>query len=272
MFVMQQRHWKIDGSGGEAIHGTTDEGAHPSCNLIIAHGFKGYKDYGCFPWLALKAAEAGARSHRFNFSHSGMLAKDGPFERADLFEVDTWNKQVEDLKAIVDHCHTPDLPTILLGHSRGGVASLLAVGRGEIDVDHLILLSSPSTCNSLDEKTQQLLLTQGYIESPSSRTNQMLRVGKCFLEEQFEDPESHDLLALATRIEIPITVIHGDDDQTVQLESGEAVSRVAKQGTLLPIHGGNHVFNTPNPFPLDGEASPQLQAVWEALLNIITQL
>ena len=268
---MQQRHWKIDGSRGEAIHGTTDEGAHSSCNFIIAHGFKGYKDYGCFPWLAQKALEAGARSHRFNFSHSGMLSQDGPFERADLFEVDSWNKQVEDLKVIVDHCGTPGLPTILLGHSRGGVASLLAAGRGEIEVDHLIILSSPSTCNPLDEETQQLLLTQGYIESPSSRTNQMLRVGKCFLEEQFEDPESHDLLALATTIEIPITVIHGDDDQTVQLESGEAISRVAKQGTLLPIHGGNHVFNTPNPFPHDGEASPQLQALWEEVLNIITQ-
>ena len=97
----------------------------------------------------------------------------------------------------------------------------------------------------------------------------MLRVGKCFLEEQLEDPEGHDLLALATTIEIPITVIHGDDDQTVQLESGEAISRVAKHGTLLPIQGGNHVFNTPNPFPLDGEASPQLQALWEAFLNSI---
>jgi pimeloyl-ACP methyl ester carboxylesterase len=266
-----QTNWKINGSGGEAIHGTTDACESPSCNFIIAHGFKGYKDYGCFPWLANKASIAGARSHRFNFSHSGMLAGGGVFERVDLFEMDTWNKQVEDLKSVIDHCSTPNLPTILLGHSRGGVASLLAVGRGEISVDHLIPLSSPSTCNSLDVETQSLLLSQGYVESPSSRTGQILRVGKCFLEEQIQHPQWHDLLSLASTIEVPTTVIHGEDDQTVLLDAGAAIASVVKGARLLAVQGGNHVFNTPNPFPIDGKPTAQLQAVWEAVQTIISQ-
>jgi len=270
MCGMKKTDWQIEGSGREAIHGTSYEaqGIH-LCNLIIAHGFKGYKDYGCFPWIANRAAEQGAVAHCFNFSHSGMLAGDGPFERPDLFETDTWNKQVEDLQAVVAHCSCPDLPTILMGHSRGGVAILLAVGRGVIEVDHLIPVSSPATCNPLDEETQTLLLHQGYIESPSSRTDQMLRVGKSFLMEQIEDPDTHDLLSLVANIETPTTVIHGDDDKTVPLESSVVIANIAKNATFLPIQGGNHVFNTPNPFPFEAEPSQQLEQVWGAIGKVI---
>ncbi|MBC8522497.1 alpha/beta hydrolase [PVC group bacterium] len=270
---MEQTNWKIEGSGNEAIHGTTHKPcSHPKCNLIIAHGFKGYKDYGLFPWLAERAAETGANAHRFNFSHSGMLADDGPFERTDLFENDTWNKQVEDLQAVVAHCENENLPTILLGHSRGGVASLLAVGRDAIQVDQVISLSAPSTCNPLNEDSQRSLLNQGYIESPSSRTNQMLRIGRGFLDEQLFNPELHDLLSLVATIEVPITVIHGDDDETVLISSGEAIVKVAKNAFFLPIYGGNHVFNTPNPFSLYSEPSEQLQTLWESISKIITLL
>lgn len=266
---MQQINWQIEGSGGEAIHGTTHAVVgEATCNLIIAHGFKGYKEYGLFPWLANKAAEAGAITHRFNFSHSGMLAGDGPFERPDLFEAASWNTQVDDLQAVIAHCAT-DLPTILLGHSRGGVAILLAAGRGAIRVEYLIPLSAPSTCNPLSEEMQQEMLRNGFLESPSSRTDQKLRIGRIFLDEQLADPEQHDLLALVENIDVPITVIHGEDDETVLVSSGEAIVKVAKNAIFKPIHGGNHVFNTPNPFPIDGEPSTQLAEVWNVLETII---
>ncbi len=266
---MKQTDWNIEGSGGEAIHGTTHavDGA-ATCNLIIAHGFKGYKDYGMFPWLASKAAEAGAITHRFNFSHSGMLAGDGPFERPDLFEIASWNTQIDDLQAVIAHC-TNELPTILLGHSRGGVAILLAAGRGAIEVEHLIPLSAPATCNPFSQKMQQTMLEDGYVESPSSRTGQLLRIGRIFLDEQIADPEQHDLLALVATIDVPITVIHGEDDETVVVSSGEAIEKVAKNATFKSIHGGNHVFNTPNPFPLGGEPSQQLAEVSSAVRAVI---
>ena len=268
---MEQTHWSIVGSQGEAIHGTTTRprGSSAKCNLIIAHGFKGYKDYGLFPWLAMTAASSGAVSHGFNFSHSGMLAGDGPFERTDLFEKDTWNKQVEDLQAVVSYCRDEALPTILMGHSRGGVACLLATGRGVIQVDHVVTLSAPCTCNPLSEEMRQTLIADGYIESPSSRTDQMLHVGRCFLDEQLQEPEAHDLLKLVEAIDVPVTVIHGTDDQTVAVESGAAIVKAAKKATFIAVAGGNHVFNTPNPFPIDGEPTQQLQKLWDSVEQVI---
>ncbi|MDP7008513.1 MAG: hypothetical protein QGI78_02975 [Phycisphaerales bacterium] len=269
---MQIKHWHIEGSKGELIHGSTHEvDGQPTCNLLIAHGFKGYKEYGCFPWIAHQAALQGVRAHRFNFSHSGMLDGSGSFERPDLFELATWNTQVEDLQAVVPFCSDPEIPTILLGHSRGGVAILLAASRGSVHVDHLIPLAAPATCNPLSEEMQQTMLRQGYIESPSSRTDQMLRIGRCFLDEQTADPAGHDLLSLVGTIDVPITVIHGDQDETVPVSSGETLAKVARDATFNPIYGGTHVFNTPNPFPIEGEASPQLQRVWAVLSSIFPE-
>ncbi len=257
--------WVIEGSGGEAVHGTTHE-AVGACRgrLVIAHGFKGYKDYGMFPWLSEMLARSGIKVHRFNFSHSGMLGDDGPFARPDLFERDTWNRQVEDLKAVCDHIGG-EVPLTLLGHSRGAVACLLAAGRGAVVPDRVITLSSPSNCNSLDEETQQTLLRNGFIESPSSRTGQMLRVGAPFLQEQIDDPAAHNLLPLVATIPCPITVIHGEDDPTVFVSAADRIAGAAQRATVTRIPQGDHVFNTPNPFPLDGSPSPQLAAVLAAI-------
>lgn len=263
---MAHADWKIQGSVGEAMHGTTNEpDSTPTGIILIAHGFKGYKDYGMFPWLAHQLAKYGKIVHRFNFSHSGMTAGDGPFERPDLFERDTWNRQVEDLAILTKELNRDGMPMTLLGHSRGGVSCLLAVGRGVAEVDGVITLSAPATCNPLTPEMQQTLLKQGFIESPSSRTEQKLHVGRSFLQEQLDDPENHDLLALVTGIRSPILVIHGETDPTVSVESAVSITEAGQDTTLVRIQDGDHVYNTPNPFPESATPSEQLAAVQDAI-------
>ena len=269
---MNTTNWQVEGSCGEMIHGTTDEpDGLLSDVVLIGHGFKGYKDYGMFPWLAKQMASLGHIVHRFNFSHSGMLADDGPFERPDLFEKDTWNKQVNDLSILVEKFSIDGKPMFVLGHSRGGAACLLAAGRGRIDVDGVISLSAPSTCNPMPVEVQQELMSNGFIDSESFRTKQMLRVGKCFLQEQLDEPEAHDVLALVANIDAPVLLIHGEDDPTVSVDSAEAILSQLQNGKLVRIEGGDHVFNTSNPFPLDGQPSQQLAEVWTTIRGFLTQ-
>jgi uncharacterized protein len=89
---VQVLDWTIPGAENQPIYGTTHlpDGSHgsPRSVVIIAHGFKGYKDYGMFPRIAHQCAEAGLVAHRFNFSHSGMTNHIDTFERPDLFERD----------------------------------------------------------------------------------------------------------------------------------------------------------------------------------------
>ena len=93
----------------------------------------------------------------------------------------------------------------------------------------------------------------------------MLHVGLCFLQEQLDDPSSHDLLTLARKIQVPVLIVHGEDDPTVDVASAVDIAGVVNNATLVRVQAGNHVFNTPNPFPADGTPSPQLQVVWDAI-------
>jgi pimeloyl-ACP methyl ester carboxylesterase len=146
---------------------------------------------------------------------------------------------------------------------------LLAAGRhpGERPLPAgLATASAPCTCNPLTANETNLLLAQGWLVSPSSRTGQALRIGKAFLLEQQEDPDSHDLLALCARIQCRSLIVHGDQDATVPVEhAGRIAAALPRPPQLVIVRGGDHVFNTPNPDPPEAEASPQLSEVIDAL-------
>ena len=67
---MSVTQWTLPGVDDQPIYGNTHcpDGTPPVGVLVISHGFKGYKDYGFFPYLARAAAKRGLVAHRFNFS------------------------------------------------------------------------------------------------------------------------------------------------------------------------------------------------------------
>lgn len=234
--------------------------------LLIVHGFKGYKDYGMFPFLAQQAAEVGFTAIRFNLAHSGMTRSIESFQRPDLFERDTWNRQVHDLETLVAAVRSgevpgadPDAPIALFGHSRGGVASILMAGRGGA-VDLVVSAAAPSEIqrtSTLAEQQLQELEDSGVIETESARTGQVLRIGRAFLDEVDADPAAHDVPELAGRMRCPLVVIHGSEDPTVECAHAHVLAERAGT-TACIVDGGNHVFNVANPFPADEAPSPQL--------------
>ncbi len=269
--------WSIPGSNDEPILGDCHLPAGlPRGVVLVAHGFKGYKDYGMFPRIAQTLAGAGFIAHRFNFSHSGMTDAIETFERPDLFERDTWNKQVHDYGAVIGAVSRGELdgqglPYVMFGHSRGGVTALLTAGRRAGDAAlpqpaGVATAACPSSCSILSPEHAEALLTQGYLESPSARTGQKLRIGKAVLQEMRADPQGHDLAALVGRITCPILIVHGTRDPTVPAACADGIARAAgDRAQVQLVEGGDHVFNTPNPLPPDAEASPQLKQLLSAL-------
>ena len=51
--------------------------------VIFSHGFKGFKDWGCFPIISRYFAEQGLVFVRFNFSHNGTTLEN-PLDFDDL--------------------------------------------------------------------------------------------------------------------------------------------------------------------------------------------
>jgi len=282
--------WSIPGSDGEPILGDTHlppealEGITPRGVLLICHGFKGYKDYGILPGIAHYAALRGFIAHRFNFSHGGMTNNVETFERPDLFEKDTWGKQIADLRAVAvaadngelptHACASARLPQVWCGHSRGGVTALLTAARAFAPTKYprlgatpkpagVIACASPHRAFWLGEDDKQTFYRQGYLDSPSSRTKQGLRIGLPWLKEIEHHPEAFDPVVAASRITCPLLIIHGTEDMTVGRDSADTLAAAAPHARLEIIEGATHVFNTSNPMKLEREPSPQAKAMIE---------
>jgi len=284
--LVESRPWEIPGAENEPILGALHlppEGVAPRAVCLIVHGFLGYKDYGLFPHLAAACAAAGCVAHRFNLSHSGMTNAIETFERPDLFEQDTWGKQVLDVEAVIDAVGKGEidgagLPLALIGHSRGGVTVLLAAGQRfehgrEPLPSAIVTLSAPDRCCLWSDEKKSEHLERGYTEVRSNRTGQTLRVGRAWLQEQLDAPKAHDVKRHAGLIACPMLFVHGADDPTVPPTSARSLEEASNgRGKAMLVEGADHVFNTPNPFPAEAEPSPQLGAVERAVTGLIADI
>lgn len=257
--------WSVPGSGGQPVLGVTQRpattGPAGTGAVVLAHGFKGYYDYGLFPVLAQALLAAGLTCHRFNFSHSGMTRDTATFARPDLFEQDTWARQQQDLNAVLDHVGAGQHPTVLFGHSRGGVSSLLAAPRHAVRLAGVVSAAAPAESCSLDPTARRLLKKHGRLPSPSGRTGQELFVGRAWLEEIEADPTASDPVAALARVPtgLPVLLLHGDADTTVGPDAMARLhaARPSAQAVVLP--GANHVFNIANPHPSGATLDPAAQ-------------
>ena len=259
--------WTITNAHGLDIFGNTEHPeTDPKACLLLLHGFKGYKDYGFIPVLAKQLAQNGVLVHRFNFSCSGMTNDIETFARPDLFALDTWNRQVEDVHCIIDAIHSgaiegAGLPLFIAGHSRGGATTLLTAGRdSSLNLSGIITINAVDRCNGLDEQTQNALLESGSMTTPSARTGQDLPINASWLQEQLDDSAAHDVLKLCKNIKLPALIMHGTNDPGVDISCGDRIAD-AIGVDLNPIEGADHVLNTPNPAPIEGQLSPQLRDV-----------
>src|SRR5438034_10700543 len=90
----------IDSSEGLPIRGDFDVPSEPRALVVVAHGFKGFKDWGFFPWVAEFLCKRGFVVCRFNMSRSGIGENREAFDRLDLFADDTYSIQIADLVTV----------------------------------------------------------------------------------------------------------------------------------------------------------------------------
>jgi uncharacterized protein len=238
----------IDSAENLPIRGQFDVPAEPRALVVIVHGFKGFKDWGFFPWLADRLVSHGLAVCRFNMSRCGIGDDPESFDRLDLFEHDTYSIELADLRAAVRHAQErfAGLPTILLGHSRGGGVAIL--GAADVpDLGAVIAWSPISRCDNWDAKTRRDWQERGVTEVVNQRTKQVMRISRDVLDDFEANRERLDIVAAAENLRVPLLVVHGGRDESVSIESGRLLASRAKEGSLLEIATASHTFNAIHP-------------------------
>jgi len=238
----------LQSNEGLSITGDLDVPERPRALVIIIHGFKGFKDWGFFPWLAQRLSQHHLAVCRFNMSRSGIGDDPETFDRLDLFEDDTYSTQLDDLHRVVAYAqqHVPNTPTFLLGHSRGGGVAILAAA----DVPRLsgVMTWSPiSRVDRWDEATKRKWRRDGVREEINARTKQVMRMSTRILDDYEANRASLDITAAARSLKIPLLVIHGGRDESVPVEEGRLIAEQAPQSAVVVIDRAGHTFNAIHP-------------------------
>ncbi|HVE72285.1 MAG TPA: alpha/beta fold hydrolase [Thermoanaerobaculia bacterium] len=241
-------HFTLRSAEGLDIRGELDAADQPRALVIVVHGFKGFKDWGFFPWTAQRLMQHRLAVCRFNMSRSGIGDDPEAFDRLDLFEHDTYSTQLADLATVVEHAQRafPNLPTFLLGHSRGGGVAIL----GAQDVPNLrgVIAWAPiSRVDRWDDETKRTWRERGVMEVENTRTKQVMRMSPVMLDDYEANAERLDILGAASRLEVPLLILHGGRDDSVSPAEGRLIAARAREGSIAVIDRATHTFNAIHP-------------------------
>jgi uncharacterized protein len=238
----------LDSAEGLPIRGDLIVPERAQALVVIVHGFKGFKDWGFFPWLAEHHATHRLAVCRFNMSRSGIGESAETFERLDLFVDDTYSTQLDDLLTVVRYAQSevPSLPTFLLGHSRGGGVALLAA-RDVPNLAGIVTWSAISRVDRWDELTVREWRARGHMDVENARTKQMMRMSPKILDDYDANRDRLDILTAASRLTVPLLIVHGARDESVPVAEAHAIAARARDASLCVIDKASHTYNAIHP-------------------------
>lgn len=235
--------------------------------VILCHGFKGFKEWGCFPYMMDKLAEENYFCVSFNYSYNGTGKREeeqSEFTRLDLFAKNTFTRELDDLGSVIDHFfenknssdYGYDTNNVtLIGHSRGGGIAILKTAEDK-RVTKLIALSTVNNFDRYSDALKSKWKEAGFFEVMNSRTNQMMRMDYTLMEDIENNPDRLDIQKAITKISVPVLFIHGEQDITVDYSNAEdlysrriEVYPELKDSTILSlIKNTGHTFGAVHPF------------------------
>ena len=229
------------------IRGDLDIPPGAKALAVIVHGFKGFKDWGFFPWLTDYLVRERAAVCRFNMSRSGIGQKPDTFERLDLFADDTYSVQIDDLLDVVLWCQARvDLPTFLVGHSRGGGVALLAAEQVE-------RLCGVATWNAIarvdrwNEAIKAQWRRDGFQDVINARTKQVMRMSTRMLDDYDANSGRLDILGAVVKLDVPLLVVSGGRDESVPSGESREIAAYARDAALVTIATASHTLNAIHP-------------------------
>ncbi|HEY4252756.1 MAG TPA: alpha/beta hydrolase [Roseomonas sp.] len=222
------------GPRGYRLSGRLEEPEIPPRGwAMLAHCFTCGKDSLATTRLARALASHGIGVLRFDFA--GLGTSGGSFA-ATSFAAD-----VDDLVAAGDAMAAAGkAPSLLVGHSLGGAAALMAAGRmpgiravatigAPFDVAHLLHQFDPASLDTIAARGEA----------------EVLLAGRPFVVRQsfIEDLRRHDLAAAIAALHRPLLILHSPRDATVGIDNAARIFTAAKHPkSFIALDEADHLL------------------------------
>ncbi len=255
---MSSRSIRISRAGGRPLAGDLHAppgASRPSGSVLVVHGFKGFKDWGFFPYICDALARRGLLALRFNLSGCGIREEGDRFDDPEGFETNTFARELEDIGTAAAHLRAlePSVPLGLFGHSRGGGMAIVHAAR-DPSVRALVTWAAIAHADRFGPDAGAAWERGETVPVTNARTGQTFRLRRDFWDDLRRHRELYDLRARAAEIRIPWLLIHGEGDETVPRAEASALYEAARNGEagelarLLLLPGTGHTFGAAHPF------------------------
>jgi len=227
--------------------------------VIFCHGYKGFKDWGCWDLAAEAFANAGFCFVKFNFSHNGgTVAQPLDFPDMEAFGNNNYIKELDDLETVIDWITSADCEyetfidkkkITLIGHSRGG-GIVTIKGYEDNRISKVISWAGVSDYGSRfgsEEKIAQWK-KDGVMYVINGRTKQEMPHYYQFYENFKANENRLNIKNSAVNLKIPHCIIHGDNDTSVAIKEGENLYSWNPNSEFVIIKDANHVFGGKHPW------------------------
>lgn len=235
-------------------------GDPPRSAVLVVHGFKGFKDWGFFPYLCERLAADGHQVVSFNFSLNGIGPDLMEFSDLDAFGRNTVSREVEDVHWMLDRLAEgtwsggkAPRAVGLLGHSRGGGASIVAAAernRARNDGDGVASLVTWAAISTFQRWTDDHLRdweTRGVAYVTNVRTGQEMPLHRTLHDDLLVNEARLDVIAAAARVHVPWLVLQGSEDSAVSSEEARSLATAGSSTALRILDGWGHAFGAVHP-------------------------
>lgn len=241
--------------------------------VIISHGYKGFKDWGFIPYLSEMISQNNCIAINLDFSLNGIVDSKNSIFDPEFFALNTVSQEIEDLNILIDFLKIKFMnlwngKIYLIGHSLGGAISIITANERN-DISGICLMGTISTLDRNTQRQKDLWRATGRVEMKIPLTNQIIWQNVEYLEDKENNKERFNLLNCVSKLNMPILIIHGEQDVTVRIKEAKLLLESTinnNQAILELIPQCNHIFNVKHPFNV---ASKQIEQAFNCILSLI---
>lgn len=231
---MRSEKLEFEGSQGAILAARLDRPkAPPRGYALFAHCFSCSKDTLAASRIAKALAGQGIAVLRFDFT--GLGHSDGEFANTNF------SSNVEDLVRAADHLREHhDAPSILIGHSLGGAAVLVAAAKIP-EVKAVVTIGAPADAAHVQKQFADdvdAIAADG--EARVRLAGRPFTIRKQFLD----DIAGHNVLDAAKALKAALLVAHAPLDETVGIDNATRLFIAAKHPkSFLSLDDGDHLLS-----------------------------